>query len=235
MFALVLKVNRKIGVFMNEDQAMLIVVLKCLICNVTLQLIYRVVKRLSTKRIALIAFMLSCVLLDMSPWNVICYSDQIALLFPILIYYIYLHEEWNEYIRGIGCIYLGYIRYCIKPQTIMILIAIIIYELVHRIVRFDKTKVTKMIGILLMSCIMISVTSIEMRQLYKSEGFQLDKNQKIGMTHFLMMGMNREYQELYCENDVNISRSARAYQEHGYYTRTIKWNEIARIHKANSG
>lgn len=213
IFAFALKINQKIGVFTNEDQAMSIVILNCLICNVTLQLIYRVVKRLSTKRIALTAFLFSCVLIGISPWNVICYSDQIALFFPILIYYIYLHEEWNEYIRGIVCIYFGYIGYCIKPQTVMILIAIMIYELVHRIIRFDKVKVTKMAGILLISCVLIGVTSSGMKQLYKREGFQLDKNQKIGITHFLMMGMNTEYQGLYCENDVNISRSARTYKE----------------------
>ena len=213
IFAFVLKLNKKIGVFMNENQAMSIVVLNCLICNVTLQLIYRVVKRLSTRKNALIAFMFSCVLLGMSPWNVICYSDQIAILFPILIYYIYLHEEWNEYIRGIGCIFLGYIGYCIKPQAAMILIAIIIYELLHKIVEIDKTQITKTVGVLLVSCILIGATSIGMKQLYKGEGFQLDKNQKIGMTHFLMMGMNAEYQGLYCENDVETSRSARTYQE----------------------
>ena len=51
-------------------------------------------------------------------------------------------------------------------------------------------------------------TEKELQHIYKEEGFVLDEDQQLGMTHFLMMGANLNTQGVYSEEDVKADQTS---------------------------
>ena len=88
IYAFILKVNQKIGVFCGEDQLMSIVFCNCLISSTTCLLTYSVVKKITNVGCAFAGYLISLTLIALSPWEVICYSDSFALFIPVLILYV---------------------------------------------------------------------------------------------------------------------------------------------------
>lgn len=216
VFAVLLKLNSVLGIFNQSDELMIIIVFNCVLCGITMRLTYEIVKRLWNRKWAEIAYVFCALLLGCSPWNVICYSDQIALLFPTLLFYIHIHGEWNIRVRYFLYICLGYIGYCIKPQALIMVLAIFVYEIIKSLDKnkFRKKEITNVVTTLAVAIIFIALLSVGMKKIYKAEGFLMDENQKFGMTHFLMMGMNTETEGTFNVRDVYYSRDeASAYDE----------------------
>ena len=73
------------------------------------------------------------------------------------------------------------------------------------------------------SALLITCMSYALDRVYEKEGFILDPQKKIGMTHFLMMGMNPDTLGVYNGEDVEISHECQTPQE-----RTQKNLEVVR-------
>lgn len=223
VYAFILKVNQKVGIFCGEDQLMSIVFCNCLISSMTCSLIYKVGKKITNGSYAFAGYLISLVLIALSPWSVICYSDSFALFIPVLILYVYISAIpvfWK-----IVCLFIcGYIGYCIKPQAVICLIAILIVC----VLQIDKTTIRRknvfrcFCGVAV-SALLITCMSYTLDKVYEKEGFILDPQKKIGMTHFLMMGMNPDTLGVYNGEDVEISHECQTPQE-----RTQKNLEVVR-------
>lgn len=223
IYAFILKVNQKIGVFCGEDQLMSIVFCNCLISSTTCLLTYSVVKKITNVGCAFAGYLISLTLIALSPWEVICYSDSFALFIPVLILYVYI-SAIPVFWKTVSLFVCGYIGYSIKPQAVICFIAILIVC----VLQIDKTTIRRknvfrcFCGVAV-SALLITCMSYTLDKVYEKEGFILDPQKKIGMTHFLMMGMNPDTLGVYNGEDVEISHECQTPQE-----RTQKNLEVVR-------
>ena len=96
---------------------------------------------------------------------------------------------------------IGVVGYFIKPQLIVIVIAIVIGEFIALIDSKQKTSIFApgyrmcfLMGILMALLLYMHLPS--------SMGLELDRNAKIGMPHFFMMGLNESTNGIYSTEDV---------------------------------
>lgn len=206
LFYSILQINEWVGVFTGADQLMAIVLCNCAIASVSCFLVYRVGTQLLEKKFAFIGFLFAIVLFGTSPWMVICYSDSIALLFPILMVYIYCHQKLNRYIKYPLIGLLGYFGYSIKPQVGILLIALLIMEALKFIAAFNVKRFYRGIKVAAVSVLCVGILAGSLGAVYHSLGIQLDPNRKFGATHFFMMGLNEKRLGVYAKEDVQASR-----------------------------
>lgn len=171
-------------------------------------LIYRCVTILTNKKWALCSWVIFFLLIGTSAWIVIPYSDSFGLFLPILIFFIYIRkfEEKNILLKWFLIGITSFVGYHIKPQVIIIFIAIIIVEVFKFIFAKNAEKNKKMIiaGILAVSIIF---TGIFYSIVVKQTGFTINNQLTFGMEHFAMMGMNPERDGIYDYDDVVYSSS----------------------------
>lgn len=157
--------------------------------------------------LALLAYMIYILLVGISPWVSIPYSDSVALIFPISIFFLYLQISHDNSSRCILlCFLMGlisYVGYCFKPQVLIMTFAIWgIYAL--RIVFDHNCKSTWMKnifwGIIGFICAILLVNCLK-----GSIRIELDEDKEYQMPHFLMMGMNPSAMGVWAEEDVEFS------------------------------
>lgn len=93
VFFIILKINKILRIFTGEYELMAIVVCNCMISSITCWLIYKIGKSLLPIQYAVVGYVTSIILIGLSPWMLICYSDSLALFIPVLILYIYLKKN----------------------------------------------------------------------------------------------------------------------------------------------
>ena len=192
---LVLRINGFLGLFVNQYNLMSMVLVNSIISSVSSYLVYKIGKELFSKKIAFFGYLVSVILLVLSPWNMISYTDSFGLFIPILILFLYLNSKLSLYIKYPLIVLLTYFGYLIKPQTVIIVIAIVIIELIKNIKnikKFNLIKLEKLIRILCISIISLIAVILSLNFIYKKQGFILDKEKRLGYTHYLMMGTNKE-------------------------------------------
>ncbi len=205
IYCLILKINRMAGVFKGDYQLMSIVICNCAISSLTCRLLYQIGVKKFGKGYAFVGYAVSFVLIGLSPWMVICYSDSFALFMPILIIYIYMNEKICYIIKYVMIFVVGYLGYCIKPQVIIVVIAILGVEIIKRIGKTDIKLLKRDVMAIGISIAFILCLMICMQKLYESEGFDTDSNKKFGLTHFFMMGLNPDRLGVWSGEDVQIS------------------------------
>ena len=171
-------------------------------------LTYECVKKLINKKWALCSWILFVLFIGISPWFVIPYSDSLGLFLPILIFYIYIKKfkENHTLVKWLLIGLTSFIGYNIKPQVIIIFIAIMIVETFKFIFLEKKQKEKKILvaGVLAAALLVASIfNSFAINQ----TGLKINKQLTFGMTHFAMMGMNSERDGVYNYNDVVYSSS----------------------------
>lgn len=84
-------------------------------------------KKLISRKAGIISIIVTTPLLFLSPWIIVPYTDTFSIIFPILVFYIYISSnKWWKY----GLIFFfNLIGFFIKPITIIALIAILLIEL----------------------------------------------------------------------------------------------------------
>lgn len=223
-YALILGMNAVIGIFGMGYDLMSIVFINSLLSSFSSLLVYKIAQRFLNKKYAFIGYIISVILFVLSPWNVICYSDSLAIFIPILIFYIYLSDKLNMYFKWPLIFLFGYIGYSIKPQSIMIFFAIIVITFIRKI-SFKNLK--KMFVIFLLSLCPVLIINFGLDKLYKFEGFKLDSEKQIGITHFLMMGANPATDGVFYDKDANYSisiknRSERSKKNINVYLKRVR-------------
>ena len=135
-------------------------------------------------------------LIGMSPWTLVPYSDTLGIIFPALVLLNYSKEKkrWFNYIF-IGLF--SMIGYLIKPTIIIILIAITIIELIKAINKIIKKEVSKeffkkiLIAIMLVFLGLLIGKIIEV-SMEKKYPYEINRNHSMTIYHYLMMGLNDE-------------------------------------------
>lgn len=191
-----------------------IVLVQCLLSWASGLLLYETAREvLKDRRAALAAWGLYVLLVGLSPWVSIPYSDSTALIFPIAILYLYTRQKQQKGWRK-ACLWgaiglLTMLGYHIKPQVVIATIAICSIELWNGLFRLRECLRSKSTwcgaagfaaGIWLMAALM-------------SAGFgtlplEIDSEQTLDITHWWMMGMNNgETNGAFNQSDCDFSRS----------------------------
>lgn len=147
-------------------------------------------KKLVSKKAGIISIIITAPLLLFSPWIIIPYTDTFSILFPILIFYIYISSNtWWKY----GLIFFfSLIGFFIKPTVIITLIAILLIELLkHRPKKpkFDKAFWLRSLAIMngILFAFLIKYIS------FSYINYQPVKDiTQASYIHFLAMGQNEE-------------------------------------------
>ncbi len=143
-----------------------------------------------------------------SPWLSILYSDPLVLCVPMGIFRLYqLTQNGKMVPLKWACIgLLAYFGYKLKPQAVIILIAILLVEGVCLVCRLDKATVCKF----LRNVGACGVAALAGMLLF-AYGFKpalpmtYDTNLAFGPAHYVMMGLNQQTYGGYHQNDVAFS------------------------------
>jgi len=174
--------------------------------------VYRITKKI---KYSIFAWVLFILLVGLSPWITIPYSDTYSILFPILAFYLYLSRDpkKNNYGRWFFIGFLCFLGFTIKPIVIINLIAIVlieIYKLSKNIEKnIQKTKILSFFFIIV-SIIPIMIINIYCRNIME---ININKNERFTLFHLIMVGLNKENDGAYWENDFNFSASFKTVKE----------------------
>lgn len=200
---------------LGSTHIFLLVTLLNILDVLSLYLLYQIVYEYSKNySLALCAFLMCALLIGISPWFIIPYSDTVGLIAPLLLLRILQLIKKNGGGTGrssILLILLGSIStfgYLIKPQIFITSIAIFVYWIADYF-KLKKTirlnKIISKLGIALMGvAIAISINNLA---IVPSLQIQLNNNRKIGAPHMLMMGLNNESDGGFSFEDYDFSLS----------------------------
>ncbi len=181
-----------------------LLIIQSLINILTGGLIFIVVARVTKKvYLAWSGYSLYIILIWLSPWTSIPYSDSMGLVYPILIYYLYISLD-NKRFELMKLIFIGVFSVCgyfIKPQTFIITIAIIIINCFYIKKIYIKTLIRKSVII----AISMFVCFLGIKEINSDERLSLDKELEISYYHFINMGLNDVTDGGYLDDDATIS------------------------------
>lgn len=184
-----------------------ILTVQCLISALTGLLVYKTALLWSSSlRMAWNTWGMYVLIVGVSPWVSIPYSDSMGLIFPVLFLYLYFLTQ-NGSMIWLKCLCMAAVAvlgYKIKPQLAIIAIAAVIILCLNLLKgKFKRPGWKPVAGtlagvfIMFLGC-QLAVSSIPI---------ELDKEEAFGPAHFVMMGLNPETNGGFLEGDVAYTYS----------------------------
>lgn len=150
---LCLKINSKVGIFTEQYNMMSAIVVDCVTITTACYFTYKTLTLYVKRKSAFSGFVSVTILAGLSPWMTICYSDSLGILFPILGFYLYMKPQKTK-IRGIvfqiSAVIVCCIGYSIKPQCIIVLIAVILTKIIKNCAKQRWKKMIKPAAMILL-------------------------------------------------------------------------------------
>lgn len=168
-----------------HDGVYLFLVINCILNSITGIMIYKLINHFCERSAAWLGWILYVILIGTSGWLDIYYSDSLALIFPMAIVYIWVKCKKVIKYPIIG--FLAMFGVNIKPQCIIVLIAIIVWEIVSFISasRDIKLKIAK--GLFLIALGMFA--GLLLAGACKRTSIEIEEEASFSPTHYLMMGL----------------------------------------------
>jgi len=181
----------------------------CIIVNLSGLFMVLSVRKLTTNwKNVLFSLFLYVVLVGLSPWMIIPYSDTYGILFPVLTFYLYLQAKETALLLRITLWFLmglaGLVGYYIKPYTIIVLIACIVIELL-RFFTVEKVVKTKIVLSLLVLVLSFLCSKQIWNQAVEHVGIEINEDLNMTYAHYLMLGHNIENTGAYHSPDYAFS------------------------------
>ena len=167
------------------------------------------VKRLTgSRKWGLFSFVLFFCLTGINPWMVVPYTDTYSILFPVLTFYLYLCAKDADKPAAECALWVllglsGLVGYLIKPSAVIVLIAVVCYELLLLVTVKGRWKKTALHFVMLLAAWAVS-HGIWLHMLDYT-GSRLNEDLKFSYTHYLMMGLNEESVGAYNGDDYAFS------------------------------
>ena len=184
------------------------------VCLSSLFLTLSVRKISKSESTTFFAFILFLFLGALSPWITIPYSDTYSIFFPSLALFLYVYtRDTKWFYPALFLISLASIfGTLIKPQTLIVLIAIVIVEIIQALHHWKK-------GIMILSVLLISIlfaqkvtTEIYYKSIYTYD-FGIIQGRNFTYTHYLMTGLNPVTYGAYYEADAMLSYATGTVEE----------------------
>lgn len=191
VFSCVVKLGMLLGV---DNYYFCIIIFQCALFAITGYLLYASARWCVDGRIAFAIWMMYVLMIGLSPWVVIPYSDATGLLFPTLLIYIYIRIcRGKNSMWWIGCFtFFSYLGYRIKPQIAIVAIAVLLVTFfsVQKDCFLEKKK--------LLWRVIACASGLVLGMLVVNAGVRathmnIEKELTFGLPHYIMMGLNEEY------------------------------------------
>ena len=160
-----------------------------------------VIRKYTNNTYSIIGYIIMSLLVSLSPWINIPYSDTFVILIPITIIYLYTKDDKKTK----DCFLIGFLSilgYYIKPTAFIILIGIVILSIIDLL----KKKYKMNLKIVSMVLIAMIISFVACKTAIKLTGFTPSKTtEPFTMIHYLKMGQNNESFGQYNEDDVEES------------------------------
>lgn len=214
IYSCILKLNILIGSPISNG-TMLLAFFQCFLISITGILFFKAAKRVVGSKLAWIGYFFYFVLVGLSGWILIPYSDSTGLIFPILIFYIYIvlketQKVKKKYLGNFFVMFLGYIGFQIKPMAAIVLIAIMVIEvfnfLSQRITK-KQVDIKELVKYIASGILGIGVAFIIVNSAIKSMDFPVETETVLGWQHHMMLGLNKDTNGGYSQEDFDYSTS----------------------------
>ncbi len=184
-----------------------LIIFNSIISCITSYLLFKTVHLITGRLfISWIAWCVYAVVVGLSPWFLIPYSDTAGILFPILMIYLYVKPKQDirlQWVLIAACFYIGF---RIKPTSAISFIAIVLVEIVSILSR--KPNVKKLLsGTVSLLATIVLLHTCYTTLLPASLGVTLDKEKVFGPLHFVKMGLNNISDGVYLDEDVVFTNS----------------------------
>lgn len=176
--------------------------------NLSILLVSLVMNKLILNKFTVIfGFALCTFLCSFSPWITIPYSDTYMMLFASFAFYQYININENKYNIIRWClifisIFLGSL---IKPQTLIMGIAIFLYEFTYKRKNTIKQEILRVFYLLLIVSISYFLSIKVQEQVVRIGSFDQNPDLAFTLPHYLMVGLNYESYGTYVAEDAEIS------------------------------
>ena len=202
---------------LKVNAVLVLIVFQCIISSIAAFIFWRIVDEglAGSKVVPYAGLLIYEIWIGLSPWFIITYSDEIGIIFPLLILRIYQKITYSynngrsksglmwfvlmSFIAGTG--------YFIKPQIIISYIAAVLFFLFRKGSKrkFRIKELVVYIGVCMISVVISG--AIVKGMLIPSLGMELDNNRSFGMAHYFMMGLNGETDGVYSDEDTLFTDS----------------------------
>ncbi len=167
--------------------------------------------------IPLFTWFLMLVMVCMSPWVVVMYSDSATLIIVMIEVWLYLQAREKGRFMPLWTGLLAFtavFAWYIKPQGVIIVIAAALVTLFTAARRIFTRENLKRTGIVLASIVLGAGVGIGgFRLVVNTSGLRIDPEVSFGPAHFFMMGLNTESNGAFSDDDVSFSAAIKTYDE----------------------
>jgi len=204
IYAINLKIAAVMGLNDVCNGVIINIALNCILAQVATYLVYYCLLKELGVLWAKVGWVMAVFFVSFSPWVLIPYSDSIAIIIPISLYALYISiDKRKRNIFFLGMISL--LGYYLKPQSVIITIAIVICETIT----INRNNMKKYISFILIFLIGFSCAGIIKEKVFFEFEKKIDVNNdaSFSLNHWVMMGLNDITQGRYLESDVVYSAS----------------------------
>lgn len=193
----------------NQDIYAIIFV-QSMLCVLTAMMLYQLsIKIWNSRAMAVFTYTSYLIMIGLSPWISITYSDAWALPFPILLLWLRLCIDWKgkTYIKWLVITVIAWFGFKIKPQVFFVFVAILLvdglsYWKETKENRSYKRLFTNYIAPIALGLFIGFGTTFVAE---KSIHIRSDQSRNMGAPHFLMMGLNPKTLGSYSDEDIVFS------------------------------
>lgn len=159
-----------------------------------------------------LVFVVNAIVLTLSPWKIIPYTDASTIGFPIVTVFLYavflrMKSRWR-YGAWLGMAFLGALGGIFKATCYVMLIAIVMIDFVWMVCEKGQLRVKA--GNVLLRCGLLAgglfLAGLCKNGMYQTLGYEYNENLDIGWQGFLYDGLNEESTGACSEDGLNIVR-----------------------------
>lgn len=194
MFCLLKNLLSVFFYFGGKNYWLFLSIVNIILVDTTIYLVFALCKKLFGLACGFTSYVLFILIFGLSPWLTVPYSDTFAMAFsPLVILFFVKFQETNKlFAKGVLLFFIGFvsiIAFYIKPYTLIVLISIFIYLLVHSINSIKK------IGVFVIASLLILIGTSSSLLLYNITikgpySNILDYSESLPMSYYFMMGLN---------------------------------------------
>lgn len=192
--------------------------------DLSLILTFYIVHKIKDLKTAYISFFLSTCTFGLFAWLIVPYSDTLSMTFTVGSYALFLKIKDAKLLtsRIIYSILMGlciFIGYLLKPTVVIVLIGIILCSVIFNLDNIRKISIKKVIyklsPIFIVLITLLGGIKIWDSYIYNQQTIPINKNLKMPMSHFFMLGLS--YTDgrygAWNANDLNFSLSFNTKEE----------------------
>ena len=210
LFSKIILFSNLIG--LGKYSYFIILFFQSLISIATGVLIFVVIENLTkSDSLALLGYFIYIILMGLSPWISIPYSDSMALIIPIIMFYLYIRlcDGYSKIINTFLIVFLAVFGYMLKPQTVILFVSCAVISILY-IRNYNFKNILKFLTLVVVS---FGVSYSSVKYFSYDRNMSLNSELEISYDHFLKMGLNNSNDGGYSSNDVMDSVSYKTKKE----------------------